>query len=86
MRSNERQGLLVDAIRGAESIRANNASWRFAEEWRQVTESITGYSIQQKAINSNASVSSAALSTLAYISALVVGVGLIESGNLTMGD
>lgn len=85
MRSNERQGLLVDAIRGAESIRANNASWRFAEEWRQVTESITGYSIQQKAINSNASVSSAALSTLAYISALVVGVGLIESGNLTMG-
>ena len=29
-RSNERQGLLVDSIRGAESIRANNAGWRFA--------------------------------------------------------
>ncbi|MBF0220528.1 MAG: ABC transporter ATP-binding protein, partial [Gammaproteobacteria bacterium] len=31
MRVNERQGLLVDSIRGAESIRANNATWRFAE-------------------------------------------------------
>jgi ATP-binding cassette subfamily C protein LapB len=85
MRSNERQGLLVDAIRGAESIRANNASWRFSEEWRQVTESITGYNIQQKAINSNATVTTGALSTLAYVSAIVVGVGQIEAGNLTMG-
>jgi ATP-binding cassette subfamily C protein LapB len=85
MRSNERQGLLVDSIRGAESIRANNAGWRFAEEWQQVTTSITGYSIQQKVINSNATVSTGAISSLAYVGAIIVGVGQIEAGNLTMG-
>lgn len=85
MRSNERQGLLVDTIRGAESIRANNASWRFAQEWQSVTASIDGYSIQQRAISSFSSVSTSSLSTLAYVAAVVVGVWQIEAGLLTMG-
>ncbi len=85
LRSNERQGLLVDSIRGAESIRANNASWRFAQEWQSVTESIDGYSIQQRAISSFSSVSTTSLSTLAYVAAVVVGVWQIEAGLLTMG-
>ena len=37
LRSNERQSLLVDAIRGSESICANNAGWRFSQEWRGIT-------------------------------------------------
>jgi len=85
MRSNERQGVLVDAIRGAESIRANNATWRFSEEWQAVTASIDGYNIQQKAINNFSTVTTGSLSTLAYVSAVVVGVWQIEAGLLTMG-
>lgn len=85
LRSNERQGLLVDSIRGAESIRANNAGWRFAQEWQSVTASIDGYSIQQRAISSFSSVSTSSLSTLAYVAAVVVGVWQIEAGLLTMG-
>ena len=84
-RSNERQGLLVDSIRGAESIRAGNAGWRFAQEWQAITASIDGYSIQQRAISSFASVSTGSLSTLAYVAAIVVGVWQIEAGLLTMG-
>ncbi len=85
MRSNERQGVLVDAIRGAESIRANNATWRFSEEWQAITASIDGYNIQQKAINNFSTVTTGSLSTLAYVSAVVVGVWQIEAGLLTMG-
>ena len=85
LRSNERQGLLVDTIRGAETIRANNAGWRFAQEWQNVTASIDGYSIQQRAVSSFSSVSSGSLSTLAYVAAVVVGVWQIEAGLLTMG-
>ncbi|WP_042011347.1 ATP-binding cassette domain-containing protein [Aeromonas fluvialis] len=85
LRSNERQGLLVDTIRGAESIRANNAGWRFAQEWQSVTASIDGYSIQQRAISSFSSVTTSSLSTLAYVAAVVVGVWQIEAGLLTMG-
>lgn len=85
IRSNERQGLLVDAIQGAESIRANNASWRFSELWQQITSTISNYSIRQKAISNFATVTTGSLSTVAYVSAIVVGVGQIEAGSLTMG-
>ncbi|CAG36837.1 ATP-binding cassette domain-containing protein [Desulfotalea psychrophila] len=85
IRSNERQGLLVDAIQGSESIRANNATWRFSEQWREITTSISRYNIQQKAISNLATVSTGSLSTIAYVTAIVVGVGQIEAGNLTMG-
>lgn len=84
-RQNERQGLLVDAIRGAESIRAGNASWRFADEWQAVTASIDGYNIQQKAIHNFTTVTTNSLSSLAYVAAVVVGVWQIEAGLLTMG-
>ena len=85
IRVNERQGILVDAIRGAESIRACNATWRFSEEWQAITASIDGYNIQQKAINSFSTVSTGSLSSIAYVSAIVVGVLQIEAGLLTMG-
>jgi ATP-binding cassette subfamily C protein LapB len=41
MRSNERQGLLVDVIQGAESIRASNANWRFSTQWQEITTTIS---------------------------------------------
>ena len=85
MRSNERQGLLVDAIQGAESIRANNATWRFSAQWQEITQTISSYNIRQKAISNFATVTTGSLSTAAYVSAIVVGVGQIEAGNLTMG-
>jgi|TARA_B110000503_G_scaffold97614_1_gene146457 ATP-binding cassette subfamily C protein LapB len=85
MRTNERQGLLVDAIQGAESIRSNNAGWRFSEQWQQITETISQYSIQQRAISSRAMVTTGSLAMIAFVCAIVVGVGQIEAGNLTMG-
>ena len=84
-RSNERQGLLVDTIRGAESIRANNAGWRFGREWQEITASINRYAIQQRAISGLAMVTTSSLSTVAYVSAVVVGVWQIEAGLLTLG-
>ena len=84
-RSNERQGLLVDSIRGAESIRANNAGWRFAREWQEITGSINRYAIQQRAIGSFSTITTSSLSTIAYVLGVVVGVWQIEAGLLTMG-
>jgi ATP-binding cassette subfamily C protein LapB len=85
IRSNERQGLLVDAIRGTESIRSANAAWRFSNEWQAITESIDRYNLRQKELTNRSTISTGSLSTLAYVSAMVVGVLQIESGNLTMG-
>lgn len=85
MRSNERQGLLVDAIRGSECIRSNGANWRFAEQWQEITATVSRYNIQQKTISTRTSTTAASLSSVAYVAAIVVGVGQIEAGNLTMG-
>ncbi|WP_417284029.1 ATP-binding cassette domain-containing protein [Comamonas sp.] len=85
MRSNERQGLLVDSIRGAESIRASHAGWRFAQDWQKLSQSIAGYSIQQKSLTHFSATTTASLSTLAYVAAIVVGVWQVEAGHLTMG-
>ena len=85
MRSNERQGLLVDSIRGAETIRAANATWRFSAEWQAITATIDGYNVQQKAIANFSAVTAGSLSSLAYVGAVVVGVWQIEAGALTQG-
>ncbi|MCW7541885.1 ATP-binding cassette domain-containing protein [Aquabacterium sp. A7-Y] len=84
-RGTERQGLLVDAIRGAESIRASNAGWRFAGEWQAITASIDAANIQQKAVSHFATVTTQLLSSVAYVAGIVVGVWQIEAGQLSMG-
>lgn len=86
LRSNERQGLLIDVIRGSETIRSNNAGWRFAKEWDQMTRSIASYQIRQRAISQLSTTTTGSLSTIAYVSAIIVGVFQIEAGNLTMGS
>lgn len=85
LRSNERQGLLIDVIRGSETIRSNNASWRFANEWEQITRSLASYQVKQKVISQLSTATTGSLSTIAYVAAVVVGVFQIEAGNLTMG-
>ncbi|QEP41947.1 ATP-binding cassette domain-containing protein [Ectothiorhodospiraceae bacterium BW-2] len=84
-RIHERQGMLVDTLRGAETIRANNAGWRFNEQWHQLTETVAHYHLRQKSISNFATVTTSTLATSAYVSAVVVGVTLIEAGSLTMG-
>ena len=84
-RGAERQGLLVDAICGAESIRAANAGWHFSSEWAAITSTISGHAIRQKAITTFSTVTITALSTSAYVGAVVVGVWRIEAGLMTMG-
>ncbi|MBU3069184.1 ATP-binding cassette domain-containing protein [Aestuariicella sp. G3-2] len=85
IRSNERQGVLVDCLRGTETIRSANANWRFSEIWQSITETLNRYSLQQKTINSLSMTTTGSLSTVAYVSAIVVGVTQIEAGSLTMG-
>lgn len=82
---NERQGVLVDAIRGAEAIRAAGAGWRFAREWRNVTEGLAALSMRQKGTHNTLSIIIGLLSSIAYVAAIVVGVWQVEGGHFGMG-
>jgi ATP-binding cassette subfamily C protein LapB len=84
-RGHERHGLLVDTIQGAETIQSCGGGWRFADTWRTITATMAGYSLKNKLISSTATTTTGTLGTIAYISALVVGVSRIEAGDLTTG-
>lgn len=84
-RNFERQGLLVDTIQGAETIQATGGGWRFADLWEAINTTIANYSLKSKLIASTTTTTTATLGTIAYVSALVVGVMQIEAGNLTNG-
>lgn len=84
-RSNERQGLLVDTLQGAETILSSGSSWRFAEIWQTITQAMAGYSLKSRDITATSMTTAATLGQLAYVLAIVVGVNEIEAGTLTSG-
>jgi ATP-binding cassette subfamily C protein LapB len=84
-RSNERQGLLVDTLQGAETILSSGSSWRFAETWQAITRAMSGYSLKSRDITATSMTTAATLGQLAYVLAIVVGVYEIEAGTLTSG-
>jgi ATP-binding cassette subfamily C protein LapB len=84
-RAQERHGLLIDSIRGSETLASSGAAWRFSEDWKQMTGDIASYSMKSRLIAGITQTTAATLGTLAYVSAIVVGVTQIEAGNITMG-
>ena len=84
-RSNERLGIMVDTIKGNETIRATGAVQDFQLEWNKIGRSISEYSLKQKALTSLTSNVSSTLGSVAYTLAVVAGVHAIGQGQLTMG-
>ena len=86
VRSNERLGIMVDTIKGSESIRSSGATQAFQLEWDEISNSISAYGLRQKSISSSTTNTSATLGSLAYAIAIVIGVNLIAQGQMTMGS
>lgn len=84
-RSAERHGLMVDVIQGLETVQAGNSGWRFAGQWQDASQSIVALNLRTRLITSTTSTTTATLSSVAYVLAIVVGVGLIAQGQLTIG-
>lgn len=85
MRSNEKLGVLVDSIRGRETIRSVGSHEMFEHEWNEINNSISEYSLAQKKISTGATTTSQTFGQFSYVAAIVVGVYLIGQGEMTMG-
>ena len=85
MRSNEKLGVLVDSIRGRETIRSVGSYQMFEHEWNEINDSISEYSLKQKRISTNATTTSQTMGQVSYVIAIVIGVYLIGQGEMTMG-
>ena len=85
-RSNERLGVLVDTIKGIETIKSSGLIQDRRRAWRDLSTAISDPSLAQKKLSSNASTISSFFSQLAYAAAVVLGVMQVGNGNMTMGS
>jgi ATP-binding cassette, subfamily C, bacterial LapB len=83
--SNRKNGLLIEAIDGIESIKASNAEWKLLERWRELTAIIGASELKSKALTTFSSNITQTLQQLIYIGMVAVGAYEITQGQLTMG-
>lgn len=83
--SARRQGILIEVLQGAESLKAQGGEWRFSVLWGQLTRELGHYGERIRTIGGRAQFLAGSFQQLAYVLVLVVGVYRIEAGALTMG-
>ncbi|HEX5360036.1 MAG TPA: ATP-binding cassette domain-containing protein [Fluviicoccus sp.] len=80
-----RQGVMIEAVSGAESLKAAGAEWRFGALWQRLTRDLADNGERMRKLSSQAQYVSGAFQQLAYVLVLVAGVFAIEAGELTTG-
>ena len=83
--SNRKNGLLIEAIDGIESIKASNAEWKLLDRWRHLTAVIGTGELKVKALTTFSSNITQTLQQLIYIGMVLVGAYEITEGRLSMG-
>jgi len=82
---NEKNGLLVEAIDGIESIKAVGGEWKMLDRWRKLTSSAADKELDIRATSNLATSLTQTVQQLSYIALIAVGVYEINAGNLTTG-
>lgn len=83
--SNKKNGLLIEAIDGVESVKAASAEWKLEDKWRQLTETITTTDLKSKLLTTFSTSSTQSIQQLSYVGIIATGAYSIVNGDLTMG-
>ena len=83
--SNYKNGLLIEAIDGIESIKAVNSEWKLRKKWRELTERIALSELKVKQYSQTSMNLTQLIQQLSYVGIIAVGVFQISQGDLTMG-
>lgn len=83
--TNERNGLLIEAIDGTEMIKATGSEWHMARQWNALTEQLSADGLRMRGISNLMTGSASAIQQIAYAAMIVVGAYLIGDGKMTMG-
>lgn len=83
--SNRKNGLLIEAIDGIESIKASNGEWKMLDRWRQLTATIAQSELRMRALSTLSTNLTQTLQQLTYVGMVAVGAYAITTGDLTMG-
>ena len=83
--SNKKNGLLIEAIDGVESVKAASAEWKLENRWRELTETITATDLKSKLLTTFSTSSTQSIQQLSYVGIIATGAYSIVNGDLTMG-
>lgn len=83
--TNERNGLLIEAIDGVEMIKATGSEWQMARQWNALSEQLAADGLKMRGISNLMTGSANAIQQIAYAGLVVYGVYLIGDGKMTMG-
>lgn len=82
---NRKNGLLVEALDAAETIKANRGSWHMLARWNQLMEEVQLHEDSVKRWSSVATSLFSTLQQLAYVLIIAVGAILVSQGDMTAG-
>ena len=83
--SNRKNGLLIEAIDGVESVKSVNAEWKIMDRWRELTATIANSELKLRFITTLSSNLTQTMQQFSYIGIVAVGAYLITQGEMTMG-
>lgn len=83
--SNRRNGLLVEALDGAETMKSSGAEWEIGERWRLLTQQVAHGDLKVKFFSYLAVNVSQLLQQLTYVGIIAAGSFLVSEGDLTVG-
>jgi len=81
----QKNGLLIETIQGAEAIKAAGAEWRFSSRWADLSATLFADGLAVRSVVNRVTTLMHALSSLAFVAVIVVGVHQIELGLLSVG-
>ena len=83
--SNKKTGILVEAVEGAETIKAGAGGWKFLQRWMHVSRAALQNESDTRHNNDHLNYVTAVLTQLSYIGIVTVGAWQAIEGNLTTG-
>lgn len=83
--SNQKNGLLIEAVDGAESVKACGGEWKIQDRYRQLTATISHSDLKMRIMQSRAANMGQVIHNVNYVGMIAVGAFAITEGMITMG-
>lgn len=83
--SNMKTGLLVEAVEGAETIKAAQGGWRFLSKWIDLSSAAIGNDLKMRHTNDGLQYFLASVQQISYSALVAIGAWQVVQGHITMG-
>ena len=83
--TNRKVGLLVEAVDGAESLKASSAEWRLKGRWGKLVDETNEAEHRTKSLSTLSQNIAMAIQQLSYVALVATGAWMVAENQLTMG-